>query len=574
MRFLNNVKIRGKLTFMILFMLVGIGAMGVVGYVYNQKATDSATSLYDENMVSVVGLSDARTQSRANFANILNLMVSRTEEERVTIMENYNKRLTAITDDFTNFKAGMAEGFETTQYNLIMTNTDAWNSLCTQLIELIQDGKTEDAIAEFKDKAETVFEDLQTSVRDLVNYKIEEAAAIHEQNLADSKKMSGILIGTAAGILLLCVVFGILITISITRPVRKIVSLIEKTSQLDFMYDKSYEELLTHKEEMGAIANALARMRVVFREVVGSIQKASDMLTSSSENLAASTSETERTLGQVVNAVHEIAEGNSSQAGLLSHTSEAIGFMTRDIESVNSASVENSVNAKRSIELIGEGRKAIDITIVKMNENIKVSNAVDKAVNDLSVQMNKVGEIVDVIRQISEQTNLLALNASIEAARAGIAGRGFAVVASEIGKLAVDTNRAVDEIAEIVDAAIDKNKRTSDKMDQVRTIVGQQEEAIDVTMGAFEKINDAVKNIADHTMDISDKIKHIAEEAKKISDQAQDLAAVSEETAAGSEEISAGNQEQMAVVATISSAAGQLSDMANTLNLEVAKFKI
>jgi methyl-accepting chemotaxis protein len=52
----------------------------------------------------------------------------------------------------------------------------------------------------------------------------------------------------------------------------------------------------------------------------------------------------------------------------------------------------------------------------------------ERVIQQLSVQSDRIGEIVSLISAIARQTNLLALNATIEAARAGDAGKGFAVV--------------------------------------------------------------------------------------------------------------------------------------------------
>ena len=71
------------------------------------------------------------------------------------------------------------------------------------------------------------------------------------------------------------------------------------------------------------------------------------------------------------------------------------------------------------------------------------------------VAANQVGQVTEVISEISEQTNLLALYASIEAARAGGATQNIRI---KIEGIQVSTDGTVTEINQIEKVIADVNE--------------------------------------------------------------------------------------------------------------------
>jgi Methyl-accepting chemotaxis protein len=100
------------------------------------------------------------------------------------------------------------------------------------------------------------------------------------------------------------------------------------------------------------------------------------------------------------------------------------------------------------------------------------------------------------VQSIANKTNLLSLNASIEAARAGESGRGFAVVAQEIGKLAMQSQEAVEKIdSTLTDLAariINITENVTTEMNHVE----QEAKVADNSIASMQLIDEEAKKAA------------------------------------------------------------------------------
>jgi methyl-accepting chemotaxis protein len=184
--------------------------------------------------------------------------------------------------------------------------------------------------------------------------------------------------------------------------------------------------------------------------------------------LTGATADLAENINQVFSRLHGLATGVQSAAFQVGASSAEISAASKQmlsglkdqtlkIESSTTAVTELSAsiqqvagNAAQATTVAEASSTAVNSAVHRMEEiRAAVDDAAEK-MRDLGESSKRIGNIVEVIRQISEQTSMLALNASIEAAHAGEQGRGFAVVADEVSSLA----RRVGQSAKDIEALI------------------------------------------------------------------------------------------------------------------------
>ncbi len=256
----------------------------------------------------------------------------------------------------------------------------------------------------------------------------------------------------------------------------------------------------------------------------------------------------------------QLLDAAEKQSKEIQGTTQDVLTVAETLTKVSSNAEESSQVAMRSLAAADKGRLAVQNSISGMNDIRDQIQETSKRIKRLGESSQEIGEIVELISDITEQTNVLALNAAIQAASAGEAGRGFSVVAEEVQRLAERSGEATKQIGAIVKTIQADTQDAVAAMEKSTTGVVEGAKLSDAAGQALSEIDSVTKNLASLIQKISTDTQTQAASANKVARNMQEILEINRQTTAGTQQTASSIKE--------------LADVASDLKASVSGFKL
>ena len=296
----------------------------------------------------------------------------------------------------------------------------------------------------------------------------------------------------------------------------------------------------------GAIADSVNYTVEELRTLVGRINNTAEQVTHASSDAQETSS--------------RLLAASDTQSREIRSTGESVLSMARQINDVSTSAAESANVARQSLAAAEDGQRAVQNSIAGMNEIRDQIQETSKRIKRLGESSQEIGEIIELISDITEQTNVLALNAAIQAASAGEAGRGFSVVAEEVQRLAERSGEATKQIGALVRTIQTDTQDAVSAMEKSTQGVVEGAKLSDAAGQSLSNIGRVSRQLAELIEQISQNTSVQAKSAGGVAESIQQILTVNEQTSEGTKKTATSIQ--------------QLSALAVELKNSVTRFKV
>ena len=329
--------------------------------------------------------------------------------------------------------------------------------------------------------------------------------------------------------------------------------------------DQNQAAILRLMNELQEVADGdLTVQATVSEDITGAIADSVNYTVEELRNLVARINTTAELVNEASSKAQMTASSlqaaSEQQSREIRETGEAVLRMAHQINDVSARAAESVKVAHQSLGASEEGSRAVNNAISGMNGIRDQIQDTAKRIKRLGESSQEIGEIVELISDITEQTNVLALNAAIQAASAGEAGRGFTIVAEEVQRLAERSAEATKQISALIRTIQTDTADAVAAMERSTQGVVEGTRLSDEAGRALGEIGRVSTTLAELIDDFSSTTSRQAASAGTVAQSIQRILLVTEQTSEG----------------TLQTAGSirQLSELAHELKNSVSRFKV
>ena len=414
----------------------------------------------------------------------------------------------------------------------------------------------------YKRMSDILEEDKADSVR------LARAEMAHSENVFSGVKT------TTLVALIIVVVLSVITLVLLLRSIKNSVDTILEGARHIAAGDLRSKIMLDGDDEFAHIAHQFNTMVESMQKMIRKIKATATDVAGSSEELTANANQSAQVTQNVAQSITEVAEAAEKQMSIVTKSSETIDDFQRGLEEVITNQRHAREQTQATAQKATEGNAFVQSTVEQMNSIAQTVQQTGEIVGKLGERSKEIGNIVEIISNISGQTNLLALNAAIEAARAGEHGRGFAVVAEEVRKLAEESQNASQKISELIQSIQEETNQAVASMEEGRREAEKGKENVTATGESFSEILTMIGDVKKASLAVSERVLQLRENMGSIVDGMGEVDTSAKGIGSESQNVSAATEEQAAGMEEIASSSRSLANMANDLQTETDKFKV
>ncbi|UTI42852.1 methyl-accepting chemotaxis protein [Niallia sp. RD1] len=554
--------------FLIIVLLMG--TLGWIGITKLGQLNDSTKFITNEKIPALYTITEMKYIISENFGIISEHIISPDDESMLRKEEEYKTNKKKLDKLFIEYEKYITTKNERNLIDKIKNEIGLYNNFVNNVFTLSAGNNDDEAIikvANYQEKINEMTMDMDQLVA--LNMQFAEDASKKASNLYQSGLSESIIF------ISISLFFAIGVAFFITRGISKPLVSVTDTLKLISDGDLTMEPLkIRNRDEIGLLVSSLNKMLIDLNATVLTANNSAIQVASSSEELFASAEQSTNASEQLSNLVQTNAEGVEIQLNRIDNVSASLGQMVKRVKDISNNSTEMDKSTKITSKFVEKGMTSVE-TVVHRIQDIKASfNQMNAVINSLDNRSKEIGNILALITDISNQTNLLALNAAIEAARAGEHGKGFAVVADEVRKLAEESKKSADQIAEMIIEIQTETKNAVLSIDEGNLKVLEGISSTEEAKQSFNDIKNSMSDVSNKVTDVSVSIQDIEAISLNISMALENVRDIAEKSVTSSLESSAATEEQLATMEEIASSAQSLSSLAEELHLVISKFKI